>query len=1411
MTAPMPESVPLGSAAEWHAFLNSEIEKTCGAYLSKPRLVVRDAKDERQISDDYAGRELLELLQNAADAAAELGGGGRVRIEVTRDCLFVANTGQPFRSTGVESLMTAHVSDKPQRSKALIGAKGLGFRSILNWSREPMISSGALEIAFSAGYALQVISTLGCKKPEISAVFENARLQGKPQVPVLPFPLFGDTLDQAASTTTRGLRKVVQRLRADGFDTVIAAPFAGSSAFEEAVAQAKEFEPRFLLFVEALACIEIELPDCPRRIWTRDEGTGGICDLVITDGDETRTERWICRRTSGHLPDELHDDPDSPSRYELAVALRVDQANKAGHLHCFFPTDVSLPLSALFHATLELQSNRKHLKDKSRANTYVLTALANFYAKVLNDLGISKRLKDPLGFLTPTTDAFPPPLSSFYSQLYVAAAQYPLVPTSDNRLVTPNEARLGPKVAKEFLPPRFFPRLAKYSGERQRQVLERLGVSALTPDEIIDVLTSTELSLEERADAIVGLLAFKLEHQPTRLLLDETGKPLHEGDICFPMARADALPKLPDWARVRFLNPGLWDHLSKRLGGEQRERILRLRPFGIDEYDLGGLVRSLVRCATDIILKHPSDEYRYRQELLEILYQIYRREGEGKAKFPQATIYILTQDRTWKAADEVHLSETYGLEGRINQALYAHRASALLAPAAEHGLDANADVASFFLWIGVNRWPRAVTLQTPKQFRNAVLTALPEQFEVRDSSGHVQMIDRADISWEYLATFKCEWIEDLDAILSSAPNAAILAWLARDQRFDAITTYKFPVTLKARRNGSSNLRQYNGELPDLVKLTLAETPWLLCRDGIRRLPGEAMRNPGRFQTLFARPHTPDEDAAEAYGLDHTVWERGLTHAGVPANLQELGESRIVEVLSGLEARDLKPEVVRSLYIQVLDLEDFRRDRVAPHVIARFAQAKVQARIGSAIVWRHPAEVYYADRDGVPGALREHLALIDLPVRRSATHVAERLGVSPLSKQPFRITIVESSPACDEAVAALRHKFDAARRFVRALRSETSSETARLRALDDLTVVPVTVLNVALEVAGTQSENSFAVWTHLLDGKRLFVVIDDTLSIPRLTLMASEAIADGLAEFFELQSGTEFAKLLTAETDETRLFLLRRALPSLSDEEVQQLLGPIDDPEPEEPRFNPSVLAAAPKPANTAEIAEPPKSTLVDSNDEGASERDVSSIAATRIENHSQPKPELKTRIKLRVARSTGPIGTSNKDPYRGADAEHWALMFEEAEGRFPLSVAHLQGENAFGCDVLSFSSLADRDTFKATNNENFVTRYIEVKSGDARLTRNEVRAARRKRERYFIYRIVFSDAERTWAELTLVSNPLSHTSAIERTLSVRMDQVADRETYNLSPTSLVDTPLDHLEEKEAEAILHSAGPIVSAA
>ena len=178
------------TAREWHTWLVREEKKTIAAYRDKPSLLIADYHRERAIARDYEGREILELLQNANDQAAERGERGRVLMELSPEGLIFANTGLAFSVGGVASLQTSHLSPKRRRRQQLIGNKGLGFRSVLNWSRTPIILSNALCLAYSTEHAKNKLRTLTDGHPELARVVSEEQQGGDALIlPLLPFPL----------------------------------------------------------------------------------------------------------------------------------------------------------------------------------------------------------------------------------------------------------------------------------------------------------------------------------------------------------------------------------------------------------------------------------------------------------------------------------------------------------------------------------------------------------------------------------------------------------------------------------------------------------------------------------------------------------------------------------------------------------------------------------------------------------------------------------------------------------------------------------------------------------------------------------------------------------------------------------------------------------------------------------------------------------------------------------------------------------------------------------------------------------------------------------------------------------------------------------------------------------------------
>lgn len=82
-----------------------------GAWTASAARFREDANAEEDLAlGGYRDRLVVELAQNAADAAVRAGGTGRLALTLRDGVLTAANTGAPLDAAGVESLSTLRAS-----------------------------------------------------------------------------------------------------------------------------------------------------------------------------------------------------------------------------------------------------------------------------------------------------------------------------------------------------------------------------------------------------------------------------------------------------------------------------------------------------------------------------------------------------------------------------------------------------------------------------------------------------------------------------------------------------------------------------------------------------------------------------------------------------------------------------------------------------------------------------------------------------------------------------------------------------------------------------------------------------------------------------------------------------------------------------------------------------------------------------------------------------------------------------------------------------------------------------------------------------------------------------------------------------------------------------------------------------
>ena len=262
---------------------------------------------ETHTTEDYAGRFELELLQNADDAIGS------------------------------------------DNSFGLIGNKGKGFKSVLEITDRPEISSGDFNFALEK-------QDDGFRMPEC-----------------LPRPIKSTHFPEAATVIRLGLR--------DGL------------AKDVAKNALTGIRPEMLLLCQHLSRVEVHIDgEYPRILELGREGVSGFDNVKKTfilkeDGSEQKWDRWsaVWSPENGHAGEQLSVALCLPRNADGEVAaLKQDQA-----LHVFFPTEEKIPgLRVLPHASYELEGNRKHLLavDKQPHGAAIREQFGKLASNIINEI-----------------------------------------------------------------------------------------------------------------------------------------------------------------------------------------------------------------------------------------------------------------------------------------------------------------------------------------------------------------------------------------------------------------------------------------------------------------------------------------------------------------------------------------------------------------------------------------------------------------------------------------------------------------------------------------------------------------------------------------------------------------------------------------------------------------------------------------------------------------------------------------------------------------------------------------------------------------------------------------------------------------------------------------------------------------
>ncbi|MFG3031980.1 sacsin N-terminal ATP-binding-like domain-containing protein [Streptomyces sp. NPDC048253] len=361
------------------------------AWATSPARFREDANAEEDlVLGGYRDRLVVELAQNAADAAARADVPGRLRLTLRDGVLVAANTGAPLDATGVESLATLRASAKREarQSAVAVGRFGVGFAAVLAVTDEPAVVGRHGGVRWDLAEARALASETARHSPGLGD--EIRRRDG--HVPLLRLPF------------------AAQGTAPDPYDTAVILPLRDSAAADLAERLLAAVDDALLLALPGLEEVVIEIGDDAPRVLRRDTDADDDALTVVADTRDGTT-RWRVAAAHGPLtPDLLVDRPVEERlrpHWSVTWAVPVDDDGSPARprttpvVHAPTPSDEPLGVPALLIASFPLDTTRRHAAPGPLTDHLVRRA-ADAYAELLAGwrpvgAGIIDLVPGPLG------------------------------------------------------------------------------------------------------------------------------------------------------------------------------------------------------------------------------------------------------------------------------------------------------------------------------------------------------------------------------------------------------------------------------------------------------------------------------------------------------------------------------------------------------------------------------------------------------------------------------------------------------------------------------------------------------------------------------------------------------------------------------------------------------------------------------------------------------------------------------------------------------------------------------------------------------------------------------------------------------------------------------------------------------
>ncbi|HMM71248.1 MAG TPA: DEAD/DEAH box helicase family protein [Rhodocyclaceae bacterium] len=335
--------------------------------------------EETVLAGGYGYRQILELVQNGADAlleAKESGGpqssDGRIHVQLHGSRLYVANTGAPLSEEGLDALLRSHSSPKRRNQ---IGRFGLGFKSLLKLN-------GQIDVFTRSSGAIR-FDPERCRD-ELRRQFNVKQAPGLRLV----WPLPPDERAKDPICAELAWAETIVRAEVDSAELLL-----------HLQNEIRGFPAEFLLFLPIAVTLTLDFGEENIRTVRVVKHRG---ETILQDGEATSLWNIITRDVriteSRAVADATHIHARECVPLSWAMPLE-GRREESGRFWAFFPTHTQTYLPGILNAPWKLNSDRNAIIG-GEWNAALMTEAASLIAEMMPNLATSDDPARPL-------DAFP--------------------------------------------------------------------------------------------------------------------------------------------------------------------------------------------------------------------------------------------------------------------------------------------------------------------------------------------------------------------------------------------------------------------------------------------------------------------------------------------------------------------------------------------------------------------------------------------------------------------------------------------------------------------------------------------------------------------------------------------------------------------------------------------------------------------------------------------------------------------------------------------------------------------------------------------------------------------------------------------------------------------------------------------